>query len=97
VPFLGKIIACRDHDQHFAWGAWEDEIAVEAHSYMQNLSIDGDGCFDFIVSLADWLFVNGEMCYPNQSISIKLTVQREDIQKLVNDLKKEMGEVPGNS
>lgn len=88
LSFLEKAIKSEVNGEKIRWGAWEEELAIEINYIRKNLNMDGG--FDFIVFLSEHCFKDGEINYMFQNAGVRLFVNREELKKFYNDLKKEI-------
>jgi len=93
LSFLEQIIECKEDNQYLSWNSWEDEVDIQVYSHMKNFDKGTDGGFDFSFFISEEFFEGGNQHYGFQDVGIKLSVDREGVKKLYEDLKKEMSEI----
>lgn len=93
LPVLEKAIKSTTDGETFAWGAWEEEVEIEIEAVMKNLDKGIDGAFNFTVFVSEYVFRDGEMNYMFQNAGVRLFVNREELKKFYDDLKKEMSDI----
>jgi len=93
LPVFEKAVESKTDGETFGWGAWEEEAEIEIEAVMKNLDKGMDGAFNFTAFVSENAFKDGEMNYMFQNAGVRLFVNREELKKFYNDLKKEMSDV----
>lgn len=93
LPVLEKAVKSKKDGEVFRWGAWEEEVEIEIKAVMKNLDKGMDGAFNFTVFVSENAFKDGEMNYMFQNAGVRLFVNREELKKFYEELKKEMSNI----
>lgn len=90
IKFLEKITKCNEDEKEFTWTAWEDEIIIEIKSFMKNIDKGMDGAFNFTILIDEMFFKDGRQTHGFPVPGVRLLLDRNDLKKLLEDLKTEM-------